>query len=782
MSGQSNLIALALTCILVFTSCVSSPGKGNRRSTGGISNSPSSVSPGYGRILSDNPIILSNNYSLNAGVNLNRYLTSSQDFITNNQFLEDACDQSNLLITDCIEVRKNDNSVSALQSPSSKWAFQTNTDDWLQVQTFGHMMKATDRFHSSLGAAYTTSGILGYQSAFPTFFLDPFNPRPYSHWNTNSPLVAYANCGKADNAFFSPSTFSLCFGHDGNEPSVLFAQDSTIIYHEMGHAFIQVLLNIRNRDNSITPASSLGYLFYDEAGGVGEAISDYWSYVMTERTHIAEWGLGRFIDQSRPMSEDDPIHAPGISENNDSRLSYPTYVLYDPNFPNQPIEDVHYIGQILSHFLVAVTKSMASGCGWSTTNSINATNYLIYETFAELGDLTAQGSDVTSNYVNLNSAHALTWNSIANPINYRKFSQVFSKYMLLIYGKSGRTSCNGSNIDMDTYEQLLDSYGLLLFKNYNEDGGSLATGNSGTNTTITEANKVKTVMISKDLLKIDPTQGASTAFVFDNRAGMISSLSALQSSGQIGQLSDILESDLPFNNGNAAISPGEFLGIALNIYNDSNSPMAGVQILGNSWDHGKGDKPCGTFEDNFPSSSEGAADVTGETGTNPGECSYITRDNGDDAGESIEPVCMVQINDTNATKWAFQDKLKDQISLDNSNCLGGTGGNDKECFIRIVKGTEQATYSMLNPKSNWASTVFPDGNNIQFNFNNLIFMEVSPWVPPGTTFNCRFRARFTNCEDCWSRPGNADGDDYRDFEFSGGDPYKIINFEFVVID
>lgn len=644
------------------------------------------------------------------------------------------------------------------------------------------MMKVTDKFHTSLNSSFTSGLFIGgYQSAFPAdMFTTPGN---YSHWDTDRPLLAYANCGEADKAYFSPSTFSLCFGHDSIETNVLFAQDNTVIYHEMGHAFHKILLNVRNRDDgTVTPSAELGYLFYDEAGSIGEGLADFWSYTMNERSHFAEWGLGRFINQSRPMDEDDPLHAPGIAADSDSRLSYPAYLLYDPNFPDKPIEDVHYAGQIISHFMVALTKQMASECSWTTTNSVNAVNYLMYETFIELGDFTAKGSDTSSNYVNLNSTHARTWNSIANPVNYRKFTQVMSKYLLEIYGKAGRTSCNGTNLDKDSYEQLLDSYGLLLFKNYNEDGGSAVTGNTGTNTTITEANRVKTVMVTKDHLLLDPSQGASQAFIFDNRASLKVALSSLQSSGQIGQLSNVMDDDLPFNNGNISISPGEFVGVALNLYNNSNTPMAGVQLLANDWDHGKDNKPCGTFEDQFPSSSEGAADVTGETGLNAGECNYITRDNGDDAGESIEPICMVQVNDNNATKWAFQDKLKEQIALGGANCLDGSSGNDKECFVRVVKGTDQATYSMLGPKTTWSKTVFPDGKDVKFNYNNLIFMEVSPWVPPGTTFNCRFRARFTNCEDCWSNPANVDGDDYRDFEFSGGDPFKIINFEFIVID
>ncbi|MFT6070356.1 MAG: hypothetical protein ACJAT2_000844 [Bacteriovoracaceae bacterium] len=783
-SSNGGMLILLVLCHFFLTSCLSSPSNGNRKKSGGVSNSPSSVAAGYGRILADNPIILSGNYNLSADTNLNTLLSSSQDFITNNQFLADECDGSTTSIPNCIDVRTNSTSLP-LQAADKKWAFQTDTDEWLQVQTFGHMMKASDSFHSTLQNAHSSAPILGYETSLPTSLFTNS-----THWNTAAPLVAFANCGIVDQAFYSPSKFQLCFGNDSVFPQVMIAEDNTVIYHEMGHAFNHILMNVRNRDAGITPAADLGQLFYDEAGSINEGIADLWSYFMNQRAHFAEWALGRFANLSRPMSEDDPLHAPGIAADNNSRLSYPAYLLYDPNFPDEPIEDVHIAGQIISHFLVALGKDMSTQCGWSTSTSISTLQYLLYETFVELGDLEAYGSNADKlggiNSVNLSQSHALTWSRVANPINFRRFAQVLSKYVLLIYGQPGRTSCNSTNYDMDSYEQLLDAYGLLLFKNYNEDGGSVAAGRSLSNTEITPANKVKTVTVSKDLLKLDPTQNASQAFIFDNREALVQAYKSLSINGGIGQLSDLIDDSLPYNNGNISISPGEFVGVALNLYNDSNSPMAGIQVLGNDWDHGNSEgKPCGTFEDQFPSSSEGGVVASDEVGVpTPGQCQYITRDNGDDSPlEIMQPVCMVQVAEDNATKWAFQGALQEQRRIEDRNCLDGVGGNANECFVRVVQGTDQATYSKLDPKSNWSDTVAPNGSPT-FNYSNLIFMEVSPSTPPGTTFNCRFRVRFTNCEDCWVDPAasNTKGDDYQDYQYSGGDPFKIINFEFIVID
>ena len=47
---------------------------------------------------------------------------------------------------------------------------------------------------------------------------------------------------------------------------------------------------------------------------------------------------------------------------------------------------------------------------------------------------------------------------------------------------------------------------------------------------------------------------------------------------------------------------------------------------------------------------------------------------------------------------------------------------------------------------------------------------------------CRLRARFTNCKDCHYNEDENNGDDYLDYEYSGEKPFKILSFEFTVID
>ena len=127
-----------------------------------------------------------------------------------------------------------------------------------------------------------------------------------------------------------------------------------------------------------------------------------------------------------------------------------------------------------------------------------------------------------------------------------------------------------------------------------------------------------------------------------------------------------------------------------------------------------------------------------------------------------------------------QDQLMIDLGLDPNNCLGGKQST-KDCFIRSIPGADNAFYSKIGAQSTWSETLTQNNNLPEFNSNNVIFFEISPWIPPGTSFSCRFRMRFTNCTNCW-QDSNQNDDDYLDYEFSGDKPFKIINFEFVVLD
>jgi hypothetical protein len=511
---------------------------------------------------------------------------------------------------------------------------------------------------------------------------------------------------------------------------------------------------------------------------------------MNNRTLFAEWALGRYLRQARPMSEAESIHSPGVEKTREGRLNYPTYLTYDPNEPDVPFEDVHYAGQIPAHFFNAFYESLqdSTTCGLSADLALKMTMHLVFETLAEVGDQTATGSGTLTtnpaNYkVNLDPTNATEWISKNKPVTFRRFFQVFSKYFLRTLGNSAFGICNGREYYRDDYEKLLDSYGLLLFKTYNENGNNMSTGHSGSNTAVTTINRVKSQLISKDLLILDNRDNAATAFVIDNQADIKAAVESLILTGRIGSISSQIDGNFAFNNGNAQISPGELVGVAVNVFNSSNSPMAGVHILANDWDHTKNGAPCNNLGDGFPLDSEGAADLSsGEGGQ--GGCDYITRYNGKNAllepDEELAPVCLVELPEDDATKWVTQDKLIDSIGLPSQNCLGGSNST-KDCFIRAVKGADHAYYSKIDPQKTWAETLISSEGIPEFNSSNVIFLEVSPWIPPGTTFNCRLRASFTNCDDCFHDSDNGN-DDYLDYEFAGGEPFKIINFKFTVID
>ena len=204
--------------------------------------------------------------------------------------------------------------------------------------------------------------------------------------------------------------------------------------------------------------------------------------------------------------------------------------------------------------------------------------------------------------------------------------------MISTISKDQSTLCNGTFYPKDRLEKLLDNYGLLLFNNYNEDGNNYEKGHDGPNTTINQQNRLKSIMVSKDLIKLDERTGKAKYFIFDKGSDIRTIVEALLSRGQIRELSDQTDPSLSYNNGNGEISPGEVVGISLNIYNDSNTAIGGVQVLANDWDHGKMDngflRLCGTLSDQWPSENEGGQGFDEGDNLNRGDCGFVTRDDG----------------------------------------------------------------------------------------------------------------------------------------------------------
>ena len=802
---SSNTLKVIILGILLSGCLPAQQGAVSERDFSIISNSPESVDYGHGRVILENAVVQTGNTSLERNEDMALYLNKAQVFISNEQFLVHDCREGLTgEVSSCLKVL-DEQSAPDLQNSDRKWAYNVHSSGFYQVQGFYHLRKIIDSFQSTMDFVYGLASTSNYKTAIPSTYFTTF-----ANWYPDRQMVAYTDCGVINNSYYNPSTFSLCFGEIENYPEQKFIFDPSVIYHEMGHAITQIQLNSRNVAASIPTRADLGALGYDEASAINEAISDYWSYYITGRRHIAEWSLGIFYNQSRPLSEDDPNHAPGISKDLDSRVSYPRYINYDANDLGSKIESIHYTGQIAAHYFMALTDELINYCSMSEDSAKKYVMYFITETLAEIGDMSTRATDGGAiGTVNLSEEAAQVWINAVNPANYHTFFQKLSKYTYGILHKDQR--CNGATYPIARLEHLLDSYGLLLFNTLNEDGNGKDTGHDGGNTAINEINRIKTVLISKDHLTVDARSGYVEAYIFDKREAIVDAIAAMKQQGQITEISPLLSEDAIYNNNNIKISPGEIVGIALNLYNSSNSNMGGVQVLANDWDHMKvtdwvddttnltkimhNQLPCGTFSDNFPKSEEGGSV---ETTMNPGDCNYITRENGQDTAaaegadgvlgtaddliynaDPIAPICMVQMEESGASIWAPQWKMVKELGLPATKCLSGAE-NINDCFVRAIKGADQAIYSKIEAGKNWAETITQGEGDVNFSLSNLLFFEISPFIPPGTVFNCRFRARFTNCKDCYYDKSNSDN--FLDYEFSGAAPYQILNFRFSVTD
>ena len=798
--------------------------------TGGFLNSPVGLEVGEGRIFADNPIVVTENYKLDENYDLNNVLGKKEKivFISDNQFLEADCKISyggiDYTVEECLKNYEK-KLASPLVNTEKRWAYDANSKEFLQINTLGHSKIVLDKWLDTLSFLYGNVAYdqsqQGLVRAFPTSIpAQMLSSRGFWFPSPHETIISYSSCDVEDNAYYSAAENKLCYGYDSTLPKVRFAQDPTIIYHEMGHALQKIMLNIRNASAGHPLRLDLGLVAYDEAGGIGEGVSDYFSYFVNKRTHFAEWALGRFLDLSRPLTEDDSLHAPGISTAKSERVSYPHYLPYEPNGPHILYEDIHNAGMIISHFLVALTRDIKESCSWSEEHATRFVMSLLIEAYAEMGDLGAKGSDgQPEGFVNLDSINSWDWINMVNPINYRRFAQTLAKkiYLTLSDGKALQNrensplDCGGEPYPKDNIEETLDLYGLLLFDSYNLDGNSISNGHNGrhtgtlpeTNPIINPFNRKRTDLIKKKYLIFDPSNGAPSAYVFDKQENMKPIVRELTAQGLL-TVSPMIGSDIPYNNGDGKISTGEFVGISLNLYNNSNSTMGGIQILGNSWDHVKHQTqvingqietrgfPCNNLGDKFPASlSDGAADLTTGEGTQGG-CDYTTRFNGKnnqlEPTEELAPICLVQISGESSTYWAQQGRYLEELeNFDPEHCLGE---DLNECLVRVARGGEQSWIGQIPPQSSWlANLLNPETKKLDFKANHLIYLEVNPrLITPGTAFLCRFRGRFTNCDDCFhdpdARPDSSKElfDDYLDYEYSGAKPFQILNFQFTVID
>lgn len=219
-----------------------------------------------------------------------------------------------------------------------------------------------------------------------------------------------------------------------------------------------------------------------------------------------------------------------------------------------------------------------------------------------------------------------------------------------------------------------------------------------------------------------------------------------------------------------------------------------MQVLANDWDHMKKQSPADAHPkfctyDGFPSTAAGGLEDINVTPA-PGDCKYPSRGTTvsplglsyNYVDDSAQPVCFVQKVDGEQTTWITQNEYRQYptLGLSTNECLGPQGSqNPNECLVRIVPGGDNSVFSKIDPSKTWAETMFANQVDPEFTGSGFIIMELSKWIPQGTLFNCRMRVRFSNCSDCFQDQNN---ESYSEYEYSGNEPYKIINFQFRVVN
>lgn len=843
---------LLIAVISIFSSCtpteIASTGtRGNL-----VSNSDGHLD-GAAYIFRDNPTVLTNDNAVPGQFDIKKIVDRNLTVVTENTSLTGNCAVTLFFygnygnqLSDCVRsLGKETESQPVARNPDRMFIFPIGSEDFYKTNTLFHLQIAKDKYLAKLKFAFDKIQSLSVNipKAVPSYLRNSghFWFKGVADTNAqelkNSFLTSYTFCDFNKNARFRPADTALCFGADTDVANFYLAQDPTIIYHEFMHGMVSLMLNYRNGTSTSSHPfrSALGRSGYDEASAINEGLADYFSFMMTKRTHFGEWGVGKLSNLSRPISENDPLHISALDTTPEGRLSYPTYILYNPNNPDKPQEDDHTAGMILSHYLVALTESFKTECSLSSESDgghESATSYvmlLIAETLAELGDLNAKSVDdfsapysVSPLFFNhLDSTNSYLWSQTVNQTNYRRFFQVFAKNTYK-YISSGLCTA----FDKNDSEKLLDDYGLLLFKTYNNNGNSTKDRTkvyrdavsfipAQALTAVSENNRRKSVLVSKQLLDMATTASptAINYYLIDNRTDVNNILSNLLFKGLTVPLSTNVAST-DYNNGNIRISPGEIVGIIPNLYNGSNTTMAGVQLLATDWDHvhitdtATGNfKPC-VFDSKITVDEGGEA---AQSCVNTPSIPYPDKDYDrlykrcptsaacTEAQkvfptQAAAPVCLVQYDDpdTQTSRWVSQNEFrkKNGLSLQDKDCLGySTSGvsnvdftfNPHECLLRFLPGANDAFFSMIEPRKNYHQTAVEPSSSKQFNSGNLMLMEVSKWVPPGTKFRCRMRARFSNCSDCYTDSANAN-DDYLDYELNGHKPYKIINFDFDIND
>ncbi len=870
---------MALVVLVLSASC-----NPTQLQSAGVRNDPSVVNEsllGRAYVYEDDPTNATGNKRLSANFNIGKILGGSPKQITplakttltnDCLFRQDFYDlgmSAPYTFLDCLKVFADDSpSAVPLQPNSGNWIFRTGSSEFYQVQAMYHVNKVVERLMSSTTLMHKRLHKDGNKSIPPAvpYHLAEMGTWWFKYLATKSQMTKAAQLtvystltdeSLRNNAFYEPVSNAVKLGwtaypgyREGSSKSVLIVQDPSIIYHEMGHVFMTLFLNMRNAERvsgvwEPLPYQAFPYYgFYSELGAIGEGVADYFGYAMNGRPSFADWAFGRFVLGRRPLTEEHDMHAPGISSLPDERLSYPDYLLYEPFQPGLPLEDVHNGGMFASHYLVALTESLKTECFMDHNQAVDHVMMVMGDAFAHLGDLTGRGTDYNNTndgsgkpraMVNLHRNAAYDWYYGVRPITARRWAQAMARN---IHHYITRDHC--PNFTKEKSERLLDMYGLLLFRHYDDNGTfSNSTSASATRqdayatliggspfnvfpsfetmfanfpnnitgtragvTSVDEVNRVKSVLLPKAALDYKTGGPFSTIFIDDSQAFGQAIAASVLYQGRVITPSVGL-AGWEYNNSNNRISPGEIIGIGLDMVNRSNIPIGGVTILATPWAHMKvtntdrnnpQTRPCSI--NGFPSLSEGAVSCTDAEVLPEDGQRFKKPVSGNYPSKALHPVCMVQMSSNNETRWVSQDEYRRSVlMLQEKDCLGfGTPDfTPAECLARFVPGMEMAFMAQIAPQKSYIQTLtgpYIDYNasvpsNQQFPVpgpasSSVLLLEMNKWIPPGTTFACRLRAQFSNCSDCFEpAPGE---DEYSDIEYAGEKPFKVLDLSFLVLE
>ena len=600
---------------------------------------------------------------------LSLYLHPEPVLITQKSTLTYDCEFASQSIDSCMQVKQTQ-VAQITRSQDDSWVFPYESPEFLEVNAFYHAGKAIEEFFrlqlSSLATAQENGDTLSsLPQALSSSPKSPFwfhNTPPATGVASPEPLTIYTHCEQRGRPFFVFATREVCLGDHQLVKDLNYAEDPDIIHHELGHFLSTALFNQRNIVDATLDndrRTSFGGYSYSEVDLLSEGISDWFAHHHSEQTELFEWA-GGFTQNSRPVSETSNLHNHnilGIAPDAENRLHYPGFINYYQYDPSHFLtEDVQQAGMIISHFLFALALEIEQGCNVTSLRSRELVFTLMQETLNEIGDLTTKGSDAGSiGSINFARYASDTWVRLYTPPNPRLFAQKIAKHFKRII--DGKPACNDNPFSQSQLEELIDSYGLLLFRTYNENGNcsTVDTCREGSNTTVFARNRKLSTLLSKQSLRLDQreNQPSSGVFVFDKQAEIKQRLNSLRATGIVlpQDLGHTERASVDNNNDNGQISPGEIIGIALNIFNNANIPMGGVQTLANDWDHVKVEEDevrlCNTFEDDFPAVSNGGASSDSDPPVE-GDCTYVTRENGQQITESkeiIAPICSFLYKD-----------------------------------------------------------------------------------------------------------------------------------------